>query len=85
MSKRLVALDGVEVFPTDANFILFRMTRGYMADKVFQELKKRGILIKNLDGSHPLLKNCLRVTVGTPAENVQFLEALQSSLKASLT
>lgn len=85
MSKRLVALDGVEVFPTDANFILFRMTQGYMADKVFRELKKRGILIKNLDGSHPLLKNCLRVTVGTPAENVQFLEALQSSLKASLT
>ena len=84
MSERLAALDGVEVFPTNANFILFRMTQGYKANEVFQELKKRGILIKNLDGSHPLLKNCLRVTVGTPAENVQFLEALRASLKTGL-
>ena len=81
MSERLAVLDGVEVFPTNANFILFRMIQGHKAGEVFQELKKRRILIKNLDGSHPLLKNCLRVTVGTPAENVQFLEALQASLK----
>jgi histidinol-phosphate aminotransferase len=81
MSGRLAVLDGVEVFPTNANFILFRMIQGHKAGEVFQELKKRRILIKNLDGSHPLLKNCLRVTVGTPAENVQFLEALQASLK----
>jgi histidinol-phosphate aminotransferase len=47
---------------------------------VFQELKQRGILVKNLDGSHPLLKNCLRVTVGTPDENTQFLGALQALL-----
>lgn len=85
MSERLATLDGIEVFPTDANFILFRVPQGYKASKVFQELKMRGILIKNLDGSHPLLKNCLRVTVGTPAENVQFLEALQASLKTSFT
>lgn len=81
MSERLAVLDGVEIFPTNANFILFRMIQGHKAGEVFQELKKRRILIKNLDGSHPLLKNCLRVTVGTPAENVQFLEALQASLK----
>lgn len=85
MSKRLGALDGVEVFPTNANFILFRVIQGHKAGEVFQELKKRGILIKNLDGSHPLLKNCLRVTVGTPAENAQFLEALRASLKTGLT
>ena len=81
MSERLAALAGVEVFPTNANFILFRVIQGHKADEVFQELKKRRILIKNLDGSHPLLKNCLRVTVGTPAENAQFLEALQASIK----
>ncbi len=81
MGERLAALAGVEVFPTNANFILFRVIQGHKADEVFQELKKRRILIKNLDGSHPLLKNCLRVTVGTPAENVQFLEALQASIK----
>jgi histidinol-phosphate aminotransferase len=81
MSERLRTLDGIEVFPTDANFILFRVNRGNSAMQVFEGLKERGVLIKNLDGSHPLLKNCLRVTVGTPGENTQFLEALQASLK----
>ncbi|MDN5753758.1 MAG: histidinol-phosphate transaminase [Nitrosospira sp.] len=80
MSERLAALDGIDVFPTDANFILFRLTQGNEASQVFQRLKERGILIKNLDGSHPLLKNCLRVTVGTPHENAQFLGALQARL-----
>ena len=47
---------------------------------VFQNLKKRGVLIKNLDGTHPLLKNCLRVTVGKPDENALFLAALEGSL-----
>ena len=75
MSECLEALDGVEVFPTAANFILLRVNE---ANQVFLELKKRNILIKNLDGSHPLLRNCLRVTVGTPDENKQFLWALQA-------
>lgn len=78
LSKRLRVLGGVEIFPTDANFILMRVAE---AGQVFQGLKQRGVLIKNLDGSHPLLKNCLRVTVGTPDENVQFLAALQALLK----
>ena len=77
MNEHLDALNGVEVFPSDANFILLRV---HHASKVFEGLKQRGVLIKNLDGSHPLLKNCLRVTVGTPDENRQFLEALQASL-----
>ncbi|MBA2658426.1 MAG: histidinol-phosphate transaminase [Nitrosospira sp.] len=81
MSERLTAMDGVKVFPTDANFILFRVTQLNEAGEVFQGLKNRGVLIKNLDGSHPLLKNCLRVTVGTPGENAQFLVALQALLK----
>jgi histidinol-phosphate aminotransferase len=81
MCERLAALNGIEIFPTNANFVLFRVTQLNEAGQVFQSLKKRGVLIKNLDGSHPLLKNCLRVTVGTVSENAQFLEALQASLK----
>lgn len=77
MSKYLNVLDGVEAFPSDANFILFRVSK---ASQVFSELKQRNILIKNLDGSHPLLKNCLRVTIGTPDENKQFLRALQECI-----
>jgi len=80
MSKYLNILDGVEAFPSDANFILFRVSK---ASQVFSELKKRNILIKNLDGSHPLLKNCLRVTIGTPDENKQFLRVLQECIMKS--
>lgn len=78
MSECLKELDGVEVFPTDANFILLRVIA---AHEIFLELKKHGVLIKNLDGSHPLLKNCLRVTIGTPIENKQFLDTLQGLIK----
>ena len=78
---RLSALAGVEAFPSDANFILLR-TRG--AGAVFAGLKARGVLIKNLDGSHPLLADCLRVTVGTPMENDAFLDALSASLSRAV-
>ncbi len=69
----LQKLRGVTVFPSDANFILFRVAE---AGRVFDGLKQRGILIKNLHGSHPMLADCLRVTVGTPDENARFLEVL---------
>lgn len=77
LSARLAAIKGIESFPTDANFILFRVGE---AGYVFEKLKQRGVLIKNLDGTHPLLKNCLRVTVGKPDENTLFLTALEASL-----
>jgi len=47
---------------------------------VFEGLKQRGVLIKNLNGAHPALADCLRVTVGTQAENEQFIRALQESI-----
>jgi histidinol-phosphate aminotransferase len=69
----------VRAYPSEANFILFRVPA---ADAVFQGLKDRGILIKNLHGSHAALAQCLRVTVGTPNENSQFLGALKETLNA---
>lgn len=77
INEELAVLDGIEVFHSDANFILFRVTD---ATRIFQELKQNGILIKNLDGTHPLLVNCLRVTVGTPDENSQFIRMLHTIL-----
>jgi histidinol-phosphate aminotransferase len=74
----LVAMPGVTAYASQANFILLRVAN---APKVFDELKSRAILVKNLHGAHPLLDNCLRVTVGTSSENQQFLSALQQSLK----
>jgi histidinol-phosphate aminotransferase len=77
MLRELKSCDGVEVFETRANFILFKVPR---ADEVFCALKARGILIKNLNRSHPMLQDCLRVTVGTADENRRFLAALVESL-----
>lgn len=73
---------GIQVFPSEANFILFRVARGAAA-AVFAGLKSRGVLIKNMDGSDPLLHDCLRVTVGTPAENVSFMESLEMTYTVS--
>lgn len=75
--EELGRIAGVRVYPSDANFILFR-TAG--ADRVFSSLRQRGVLIKNLHGSHPALADCLRVTVGTPEEDTLFLAALKESV-----
>lgn len=68
---------GIQAYPSAANFILFR-TAG--AERVFNGLRQRGVLIKNLHGSHPALADCLRVTVGTPEEDAQFLAALKETV-----
>ncbi|SER19699.1 histidinol-phosphate aminotransferase [Nitrosomonas sp. Nm51] len=77
MFARLTTLKTLEVFPSDANFILFRVDN---ATGIFRKLKQRGILIKNLDRTHALLDNCLRVTIGTAEENTQFVTALETLL-----
>lgn len=75
--ERLVGTVDVHAYPSAANFILFQLPR---AGKVFEGLKQRGVLIKKLDGSHPALADCLRVTVGTAEQNEQFIRALQESI-----
>ncbi len=75
--ERLVGTVDVRAFPSEANFILFRVAR---ATQVFEGLKQRGVLIKNLNGGHPALTDCLRVTVGTPEQNEQFIAALQDTI-----
>ena len=70
-------ISGIEAYASDANFILFRVAP---AQRVFDGLKRRGILIKNLHGSHPRLANCLRVTIGTPEENTRFTRELAAAL-----
>ncbi len=71
--QAMAALPGVCPHDSHANFVLFRVAD---AARVFNGLKARGVLIKNLHGTHPLLDQCLRVTVGTPDENAAFLDAL---------
>jgi histidinol-phosphate aminotransferase len=79
LAQALAALPGLWVWPSRANFILFRSERR-AAGEVFEALKRGGVLIKNLDPQGGALKNCLRVTVGTPEENRAFLAALAAVL-----
>jgi histidinol-phosphate aminotransferase len=75
----LEALDGITPYSSEANFILFKTPAG-QADTLFEALKADGVLIKNLNPAGGRLKDCLRVTVGTPDENGAFLAALRKAL-----
>jgi len=72
----LAAIPGVEVFPTVANFIMFRTK--LPASQVYDDLIRRGVMIRILDS--PPLEGNLRVTVGTEKENAFFLAALRDIL-----
>lgn len=65
------------VFPSEANFVLVRCP-DHNARALFEHLQQHKILIKCLDGGHPLLDQCLRITVGKPLENRALIEALQA-------
>lgn len=74
---QLAMLPGVEPFPSQANMVLVRVNN---AAQTFAALKAAGVLVKNVSTMHALLHNCLRLTVGTPAENDQLLKALKASV-----
>ena len=78
--RQLGEIAAVKVYPSEANFLLFRVAN---ASAIFNGLKQRGVLIKNLDGGHPMLKDCLRVTVGAPEENEKFMAALRETITQS--
>ncbi len=73
--EALQRLPGVTPFPSEANMVLARFPD---AAARFTQLKAQGILVKNVSAMHPLLANCLRLTVGTPEENTLLIEALSS-------
>ena len=75
--QALAALPGVTPYPSQANMILVRVPD---ATKTFEALRARKVLVKNVSKMHPLLARCLRLTVGTPAENAQMLAALKENL-----
>jgi histidinol-phosphate aminotransferase len=79
----LVTLEGredVEVWPSQANFLLFRSA----VPDLFDRLLAHGVLVRDFS-TRPRLGGCLRVTVGTPAENDAFLTALDASLAETAT
>jgi histidinol-phosphate aminotransferase len=73
----LRGMQGVTVFPSEANMILVRVPD---SKRAFEGLKQRNVLVKHIAGLHPLLANCLRLTVGAPEENTLMIHALKESL-----
>jgi histidinol-phosphate aminotransferase len=77
LQAALRQMPGVKAFLSQANMILVRVPDSRRA---FEGMKARGVLVKHVAGLHPLLANCLRLTVGTPGENTQMMQALRASL-----
>lgn len=75
--EALAALPGVHPFPSQANMILARVPD---SARCFDGMKARGVLVKHIAGQHALLRNCLRLTVGTPQENDLMINAMKESL-----
>ena len=75
--EALCKIKGIHPYPTESNFIFFRCD--FDSDRLHRDLIERGVLIKNINGSG-VLKNCMRVTVGSREENEAFLKALKSVL-----
>jgi len=79
---QLSALPGLRCFRSDANMVLVQLpdagvSGGNAAAAAFARMRDRGVLVKDVSGMHPLLRNCLRLTVGTADENRAMLEALK--------
>jgi len=77
LAGELAANPKLTVFPSDANFILFRVDGD--GRSLFEALMAGGVLVRDLS-AHPRLNHCLRVTVGTREENDQFLAQLEKAL-----
>ncbi len=83
--EQLSALPGVRCFRSDANMLLVRLpdvgSAGSGASTAaFVAMRARGVLVKDVSAMHPLLRNCLRLTVGTADENRAMLQALKECL-----
>lgn len=71
--QNLKKLDLIKtIFPSDANFILIEVDN---ANSVYQELVNQNVIIRNRNS---VIKNCLRITVGSPDENKKLIETLQT-------
>jgi histidinol-phosphate aminotransferase len=80
LENNLAKIDGVIPYRSDANFILFKVTKSdFSSSIVTKRLENKNVLVKDR-GSLPLLTNCIRVTVGTRKMNEVFLSALKEVL-----
>jgi histidinol-phosphate aminotransferase len=77
VAEQLGHADAVEnVYPSDANFLLFKISN---AKRGVPKLAEKGIIVR-YRGNEPHCEDCLRVTIGMPDENVRFLKTLKDIL-----
>lgn len=77
--SELQGMPELQIWPSEANFVLVRTPAG-KARAVFESLRQQQVLVKCLDGSHPRLEDCLRLTVGQAADCDRLLAALREAL-----
>lgn len=70
--KALAAIKGLSILPSSTNFFLMRVRN---PDNVYKKLLEAGIVIRRQDHL-PMLEGCLRISIGTPQENTQFLDII---------
>jgi histidinol-phosphate aminotransferase len=71
---------GLTVYPSHANFLLVKVPD---APGLFAHLKANRVLVKNFHGEHPLLAQCLRISIGLPEEHAMLLQLIENYLYAS--
>lgn len=79
LGGEMAGIPGLKVYPTEANFFLVEVPASPHA--IFEDLYRQGILIRDVS-SYPMLSKCLRISVGTRAENDRLLSALRESLSS---
>lgn len=75
-------VDAIEVYPSETNFILFRL-RGGTVEQVHSLFLEHNVLIRDIS-MWPGCASCLRVSIGTPEENDRFIAALPSVFGAAV-
>jgi histidinol-phosphate aminotransferase len=79
LALALSEFTSLKVYPSEANFLLVR-TEENLAQDIHEQLKEKGVLVKKLDGAHPLLKDCLRINASSSDEMDQLIVALKTIL-----
>ncbi len=82
MKQALAGIKGIKQYPSNANFILFKVLTRDSA-RIFEALKQDKVLIKRFPDTSGPLAECLRVTIGKPEENEAFLKALKKAFSAA--
>lgn len=77
VAAALAELAETQVLDGQAHFLTVRLPD---APSAFERLKENGILVKNLHGRHALLRNCLRIAIGTPEQNDGVVQGVQQAV-----